>query len=624
MVAADTGGGDDLPVILRVLGTSFQQRHPGHGEGRAHPIQQRRQGRFAPQHAAGGGGQDDRLSGQPGGLPGPAGRQVDDGAHGGAHGEEDHERQHVVGLGDGEGVQRRHEEVVEQQAARDGGRQRRVDAADEGDGHDREQVQQDLAGQGQHGPEPDQREGEHRQGDDRHDGAGEAARRRQPAAQRRQYRASTRGGVLMADHVHIDVAGESGHGGADARTGEERRQPAAATGAEAELGGVLRPGVVQQRDRHAVADHRVVAAAEGFDEDPLPGQRLRVGPGQTVRAGDVHGEQVTAVHVTSSDGLAGTDPQALARQRVLVESLGGSYHTVVGDSVPVALLDYARAENATQLVLGASRRGRLATFLTGPGIGAAVTRLSGDIDVHMVSHERAASGGGLVLPSLGGGLTPARRLAGAVMAVVALPVLTLALVGLRPALTLPSQILLYLLTVVAVAFVGGVYPALAAAVAGSLLLNYFFVPPLHTFTIAEPNNVLALVVFLTVGAAVSSVVDLAARRTRQAARLSREAVILSTAAGRAVSPRSTLPALLDRVRSTFAMSGVTLLERRAEHPEDHWEVVASAGVGCHHPDDADVVVAAGEGLALVLRGRLLRAEDERVLTVFAVQAAAKH
>src|SRR5664280_2570286 len=425
MVAADTGGGDDLPVILRVLGTSFQQRHPGHGEGRAHPIQQRRQGGFAPQHAAGGGGQDDRLSGQPGGLPGPAGRQVDDGAHGGAHGEEDHERQHVVGLGDGEGVQRRHEEVVEQQAARDGGRQRRVDAADEGDGHDREQVQQDLAGQGQRGPEPDQREGEHRQGDDRHDGAGEAARRRQPAAQRRQYQASTRGGVLMADHVHIDVAGEPGHGGADARTGEERRQPAAAT-------------------------------------------------------------------------------------------------------------------------------------------GAAVTRLSGDIDVHMVSHEHAASGGGLVLPSLGGGLTPARRLAGAVMAVVALPVLTLALVGLRPALTLPSQILLYLLTVVAVAFVGGVYPALAAAVAGSLLLNYFFVPPLHTFTIAEPNNVLALVVFLTVGAAVSSVVDLAARRTRQAARLSREAVILSTAAGSVLRGETALPALLDRVRSTFAMSGVTLLERRAE------------------------------------------------------------
>src|SRR5664279_1069375 len=166
------------------------------------------------------------------------------------------------------------------------------------------------------------------------------------------------------------------------------------------------------------------------------------------------------------------------------------------------------------------------------------------------------------------------------MAVVALPVLTLALVGLRPALTLPSQILLYLLTVVAVAFVGGVYPALAAAVAGSLLLNYFFVPPLHTFTIAEPNNVLP--------------------------------------------GETALPALLDRVRSTFAMSGVTLLERRAEHPEDQWEVVASAGVGCHHPDDADVVVAAGEGLALVLRGRLLRAEDERVLTVFAVQAAAKH
>src|SRR5664279_1101989 len=142
------------------------------------------------------------------------------------------------------------------------------------------------------------------------------------------------------------------------------------------------------------------------------------------------------------------------------------------------------------------------------------------------------------------------------MAVVALPVLTLSLVGLRPVLTLPSQILLYLLTVVAVAFVGGVYPALAAAVAGSLLLNYFFVPPLHTFTIAEPNNVLALVVFLTVGAAVSSVVDLAARRTRQAARLSREAVILSTAAG------SVLRAEDERVLTVFAVQAAAALERQ--------------------------------------------------------------
>ena len=63
------------------------------------------------------------------------------------------------------------------------------------------------------------------------------------------------------------------------------------------------------------------------------------------------------MHVTKSDGLTGANPANLARQRQLVESLGGTYHQVVGDEIAEALLTFARAENATQLVLGASRRG---------------------------------------------------------------------------------------------------------------------------------------------------------------------------------------------------------------------------------------------------------------------------
>ena len=76
------------------------------------------------------------------------------------------------------------------------------------------------------------------------------------------------------------------------------------------------------------------------------------------------------MHVARSDGLTGASPGGRwPRQRALVESLGGTYHQVVGDDVPSALLDFARAENATQLVLGASRRGRLAQLLSAAGIG---------------------------------------------------------------------------------------------------------------------------------------------------------------------------------------------------------------------------------------------------------------
>jgi K+-sensing histidine kinase KdpD len=101
------------------------------------------------------------------------------------------------------------------------------------------------------------------------------------------------------------------------------------------------------------------------------------------------GADLLAVHVTRSDGLTDTNPATLSRQRTLVEALGGTYHHVVGDDIPTALLTFARAENATQLVLGASRRGRLARLLS-PGIGVTVTARSGSIDVHMVTHAQAA------------------------------------------------------------------------------------------------------------------------------------------------------------------------------------------------------------------------------------------
>ena len=94
----------------------------------------------------------------------------------------------------------------------------------------------------------------------------------------------------------------------------------------------------------------------------------------------------------------------------MVESLGGSYHPLVGDDIPDAILDFARANNATQIVIGASRRNPIVAGLTGPGTGMTITRASGSIDVHVVSHDYI--GKGRVLPRLSRGLNRKRRLAG--------------------------------------------------------------------------------------------------------------------------------------------------------------------------------------------------------------------
>ncbi|HEX2315210.1 MAG TPA: sensor histidine kinase KdpD [Thermomonospora sp.] len=379
--------------------------------------------------------------------------------------------------------------------------------------------------------------------------------------------------------------------------------------------------VDEQLDRYR-ADHgiagtweareRVVVALTGGPESETLIRRA------TRIAARTKGADLLAVHVTRGDGTAGARPADLARQREIIEGLGGTYHQVVGDDVPRALLEFARAVNATQLVLGVSRRRPVAQRLR-PGIGITTTALSGSIDVHMVTHDQARQGIRRAVRDRG---VPARRRLGALaLAVVGLPLLTLALHRLRDDLTLPSAILFFLTAVVGVALLGGLWPALFTAVAGFLLLNWYFTPPYREWTIAESDNLVALVVFVLVGAAVSAVVDRAARRSREAAELGAEAEVLSTLAGNVLRGESALDTLLGRLRETFGLTSVTLLE----HPPDAegWRVAATTGGRpCTGPEQADTTIPVGDDLVLALRGRPLPARDRRILEAFAVQAAA--
>ncbi len=233
------------------------------------------------------------------------------------------------------------------------------------------------------------------------------------------------------------------------------------------------------------------------------------------------------------------------------------------------------------------------------------------------------------LPISRGGLTRRRQLMGYALAVLLCPLLTLVLASLRGQLNLISDVLSFLVAVILVALVGGFVPAILVAVAGSLLLNYYFTPPIHRWTIAEANNALALVVFVAVGLIVSSVVDRAARRTRQAARASAESELLVTTAGSVLRGQRAVEAVLDRVREAFGMQSVTLLEcaasqsTSARNPNAGWRAVAHSGEPpVARPADADVEVPVAETMSLALRGPALPASDRRVLGAFAAYAAA--
>ena len=433
----------------------------------------------------------------------------------------------------------------------------------------------------------------------------------------------------------------------------QRRQPDRAARTGAALG--RRPGRRRYcrntgknttSTRYWEARERVVVALPGDDTgERLIRRAARIAQRSSKAAGTGSASaELLAVHIARSDGLAGaTSPNALAAQRHLVESLGGSYHTIVGDGVPRALLEFARAQNATQLVLGTSRRSRFSRFLTGRGIGETTIQLSGDIDVHMVGHEepRTPQWQSHWLPPnpLREAAWGSNRLRGPLAAILVPPVLTVLLANARNGVNLSSQVLIFLVATVAIARLGGLISALIAALWGSLLLNYFFIPPTHTFTIAETNNAIALVAFVVVALTVASVVDLAIKQTRHAANASAEAETLNAFAVSVLRGDEAISALLARFRETFGMASVALLQRASTDSGDtdvtgvhlpdenddpgRWTVVASTGAEpARCPGEGDTVVEAGPDAVIALRGRTLPAADQRVLAAFAAQATA--
>jgi two-component system sensor histidine kinase KdpD len=170
------------------------------------------------------------------------------------------------------------------------------------------------------------------------------------------------------------------------------------------------------------------------------------------------------------------------------------------------------------------------------------------------------------------GIDARRQLAGAALAVAGLPALTALLVTWRPHLNLADDLLIYLVAVVAVTVVGGFWPAVFAAVAASLLLNWYFTEPLHTFTIAEPKNLLALVLFVTVAVVVSSVVHLAARREADAARSAKETASLLGLAQTVLGGADTPSDVLDHLTSTHGGHAVLV-----ERVSGRWIKVAESG-----------------------------------------------
>ncbi|MEV4736537.1 MULTISPECIES: ATP-binding protein [unclassified Microbacterium] len=356
------------------------------------------------------------------------------------------------------------------------------------------------------------------------------------------------------------------------------------------------------------ARERVVVALTGGPEGET---LLRRGARIAARSA---GGELLAVHVAAQDGLRDETPGALAAQRSLVESLGGTFHQIIGDDIPETLVEFAQGADATQLVIGVSRRGRLAAALTGPGIGAEVIRRSGDIDVHIVTH--AAAGNRVRLPRItGGALGWRRQVLGFALALVVGPVLSWIMFTFRSPESITAEVLAYQLLVVVVALVGGVRPAVFAAVLSGITLDFLFVAPLFTITIAHPLHVLALALYVLIAVLVSIIVDQAARRARTAQRAAAEAELLAAVAGNVLRGDNAVLALVSRTREAFGLAGVRLLT-----PDG--EVLASDGEPVPDGRATRIDVDGASPAVLELHGEPLDTPARRLLDAIVAQLAA--
>jgi two-component system, OmpR family, sensor histidine kinase KdpD len=352
------------------------------------------------------------------------------------------------------------------------------------------------------------------------------------------------------------------------------------------------------------ARERVVVALTGGPEgETLIRRGARIADSRS-------GGELLALHVSLGDGLAHGTPDALLRQRTLVESLGGTFHNVLGEDIAAAILEFSRGVNASHIVIGETSRGPLRSALL-PGASPGVIRGSGDIDVVVVTHHQAKD---TSIPRRASALSPRRKVAGWVLAGLGPPLLALALLN-TDNLSLVSLAMLGL--AVAVALVGGLAPAVAAALIGGVALNYLFIEPTYTLTINELSNAAALLVMVAVAVAVAIVVDNAARRTKEAARARAEADTLTLLASSVLRGEDALPAMLERIRETFAVANTSLLQR--DDPADGWRVIASSGEDPPTSDRQGVGVPVSDHVVLMLTGRDLSAEDTRVLAAVSAQ-----
>ena len=204
--------------------------------------------------------------------------------------------------------------------------------------------------------------------------------------------------------------------------------------------------------------------------------------------------------------LTETERDRLADTLRLAETLGGEVLTIpaAGRRIADDVLTFAHANNVTQIIIGKSTRSRWFEMLRGSVVHDLVRR-AGQISVQVISGDALVTDPSPVKTTRPADAAPAFDIGPYAMALLGVALALLVAEFVQPLLGIENVDLIFLTAVVTVAARFGLWPSMLASVAASLCYNFFFLPPIYTFTIADPTNIAAFVFFMLIALVVSNV-----------------------------------------------------------------------------------------------------------------------
>ncbi|MGC2486001.1 MAG: DUF4118 domain-containing protein [Acidimicrobiales bacterium] len=365
------------------------------------------------------------------------------------------------------------------------------------------------------------------------------------------------------------------------------------------------------QDEHEIPDtwetrERLIVGVQGLSSDEVLLRRA-------ARIASRTGAEIIGVHIIPADSerRANVDP-TLAKE--LITEFEGTYHEIVDDDVPTALVAFARSERGTQIIVGSSHSRKWCRPFG--GVIQNLLRHTPDLDVHVISVDEAALPAHEHRRRRKNAISWSRAVITLGCGAVLLAMFTWILTAARSSLSLSTDILVYLVIVLGLATLGGVVVGIVAGIAAFTLENYYFTQPLHSFAVARPDDVVSLVAFLVFATTASFLVSRFARRSSEAERARAEAQILASAVATAGTSHDDLLPLLDSLRAVLDATSVAIITDR----DGEWctDVVSGASLTDITPASQFPIE---DHYALAIEGVDLDGEDRQLVSSFTVRVA---